>query len=295
MVPHLSTANGAAVARPALSAARGFEIIDVFAASPSRGMTMSDVARATGINTASCHAVLTVMVERGYLLRDLVAKTYALGPMAHAAGQAALIAQPLLARARDAASDLNAELALPVMISAPVGGDVVGIVAIGDTGDQPPLLRVGERRALVPPVGAPFVTWAGDAAIAAWLDRDPSLDGDVRETLRRAALAIRERGFEVLLRSPAVAPLASEIRAFAGDGAGFRLGPDMVLPGTIDAEQDYTVTMIAAPVFDRQGACAFNLCLGPFAGPLRGSDILGLAERLLRACVQVMHADRAAA
>ena len=117
---------------------------------------------------------------------------------------------------------------------------------------------------------------------------------------------LRTRGFEVLLRSSETTNLALELNAFAGsaaksgilpvEGRNFhRLGPDMTLPKTIDENCRYDVTMIAAPIFDRNGACTFNLCLGPFPGMLTGTEVLGYADRLLRACVTVMQSDRATA
>ena len=281
------------MARPALSAARGIDIIDLFAAAPGRSMTMSEVARATEINVASCHAVLTVLAERGYLVRDAQSKTYALGPVIYAAGQAALAAQPLLAHAEAAARALFAELHIAVMMSAAIGDEIVGIVSINDKDGRPPLLRTGERRPRIPPVGAPFVAWSGEPAVEAWLAgaSDPA-------ALRRAVETIRDRGFEVLLRTTETADRVSQLlqmaepRAAGSDGF-HRLGPDMALPDRIEPDAFYDVTMIAAPIFDRQGACAFNLCLGPFPDRLAGQAILDLADRLLEACVAVMHADRA--
>ena len=283
------------MARPALSAARGIDILDLLAAAPARGMTMSDIARATGINIASCHAVLTVLVERGYLLRDAQSKSYALGPVVHAAGQAALIAQPLLAHAEAAARGLFEELRIPVMMSAAVGDEIVGIVSIGERDGPPPLLRPGERRPRIPPVGAPFVAWSGEPAIEAWLASAPDRGGDA--ALRRAVETIRNRGFEVLLRTTATSRLAAQLREMAGPrvggSGGFHpLGPDMALPDRIEPDALYDVTMIAAPIFDRHGACAFSLCLGPFPDMLAGQAILDHSERLLAACVQAMHADR---
>jgi DNA-binding IclR family transcriptional regulator len=281
------------MARPALSAARGLDIIDLLAAAPSRSMTMSDIARATGINIASCHAVLTVLAERGYLVRDHQTKTYALGAVVYAAGQAALTAQPLLAHAEKAARSLVAELRIRVMMSAAVGEEIVGIVAIGDADGSAPLLRTGDRRPRLPPIGAPFVAWSGEPAIEAWLGLAPAGD---RTTLRRAVEAIRDRGFEVLLQTTETSRLALQLRGMAEPGSprGYhRLGPDMALPDLIEPDAIYDVTMIAAPIFDRHGACAFNLCLGPFPDPLAGQAILTLADRLLETCVAIMHADRA--
>lgn len=281
------------MARPALSAARGIEIIDLLAAEPGRTMTMSEIARRAGINVASCHAVLTVLVERGYLRREK--KAYGLGPVLFAAGQAALAGQPLLAHAEAAARDLFTETNLPVTITALVGpnateGEIVGVLALG--ADDTPLLRVGARRALIPPTGAAFVAWMGEEEIARWAAKSPDRNPAAIGALRRGAVAMRERGFEVLLNGPDSARLASRLRAFSTPGS-LHMGPGMVLLETIQDTRRYDVLMIAAPVFDRQGLCTFNLCLGPFAEPIPGARIVELADRLLAASVAAMQADRA--
>src|SRR5215207_3055980 len=161
------------MARPALSAARGLDILDLLASSAGRSLTLSDIVRATGINVASCHAVLNVLAERGYLSRDAQAKTYSLGPAIFGAGQAALTSLPILAHAEHAGRELFAQLDIPVAITAAVGGEIVGLISIGEQGGRRPLLRAGERRERVPPIGAPFVAWSGDEAIEAWLAAAP--------------------------------------------------------------------------------------------------------------------------
>lgn len=279
------------VARPALSAARGLDIIDLLATA-GRAMTLSEVVRATGINLASCHAVLNVLVERGYLSREPQAKTYGLGPAMYGAGQAALAGQPILAHAERAARELFDELHIPVLITAAVGREIVGVVSIAEQGGRRPLLRAGERRARVPPIGAPFVAWSGEEAIEAWLSSSPDAGAATLADLRRGVETIRDRGFEVLLRGAKASPAASELLAMASNDF-LRLGPNMALPGSIDPERRYDVTMIAAPIFDRAGVGAYSLCLGPFPDQLTGTRILELADRLLKACVQAMHADRA--
>lgn len=282
------------MARPALSAARGIEIIDLLAAQPGQFLTLSDIARRAGINVASCHAVLTVLVERGYLRRDAQTKSYALGPALHAVGRAALAGQPLLAHAEAAARRLFAELGVPVLMTAAVGDDILGVVSIGGDNAGSPLLRAGERRAAIPPTGGAFVAWKDEAEVEAWLARAPVRDPASLDALRNGAAAIRERGFEVLLQPAESTSLASQVSAMAAGAAEvLHMGPGMELVVTIDPERPYDVMMIAAPIFDRQGGCAFNLCLGPFPGPMTGQATLDLADRLLAACVAVMRADRA--
>lgn len=288
--------------RPALSASRGFAILELLALSAEQGLTLSEVSRATGINPASCHAVLGVLGQRGYVVREAASRRFVLGPLPVALGQAALAAQPLLARARSAADRIAAEARLPVLISAAVGGDIVGVHVRADPSGRLPGLRLGERRPMLPPLGAPFLAWAGDAAIAAWLAKAPAGESPgASEERRRGVAAIRARGFEVLVSSTATSRLASQMAALAGsarqvpneDGARFHaLGPNMALPEDLDPGRFYDVALIAAPVFDAAGACLYNICLGPFPDPLGGEEIERLGELLMRACLEAMHAIR---
>ena len=289
--------------RPALSAARGFDILELLGQAPAEGMTLSELARATGINPASCHSVLSVLSQRGYLVRSPASRRFTLGPLPVALGQSALTAQPLLARARIAADRVGAEAGLPVLISAAVGDDIVGVHVRSDLSGRLPGLRLGERRAMRPPLGAPFLAWAGEPAIEAWLAKAPAGESSKATIERRRGMAaIRARGFEVLVRTAASSRLASEMAALAGSGraapgdggAHFHaLGPNMALPEQLDPERFYDVALIAAPVFDGAGTCLYNLCLGPFPDPLDGGAITRLGDALMRACLEAMLAGRA--
>ncbi|WP_158241520.1 helix-turn-helix domain-containing protein [Novosphingobium sp. TH158] len=291
------------MARPALSATRGLDIVDFLAAFPTRDFTLSEIVRATGINPASCHAVLNALADRGYVARAPGQKAFRLGPVLIAAGDAALRAHPLVALAREAASELAADLDIPVMMSAAVGDDIVGIIAVADSRGRMPGLRTGERRPLVPPLGAPFVAWDDEEAIAAWLAKGND-SGSEAEAVQRASLdLIRQRGFQVALRGAGAPRLGPEIGDMARGREAPRYRDHMVglisglgtipMPEEIEPEARYDIVLIAAPLFDRAGACAFNLCLTDFPAPLSGREVLACAERLQAACLNVMQADRA--
>src|SRR5271165_1671284 len=147
------------------------EIIDFLAAFPGRAFTMSEIARAAKINIASCHAVLSALISRGYLTRDADQKTYALGPALVAIGKVALKSQPLVLRAEQAAQALSRDLGLPVLLTALVGEEILAIASVADPSGRSPSMRVGQRMPLVPPVGAPFLAWSSTAAIEAWIAR----------------------------------------------------------------------------------------------------------------------------
>lgn len=293
--------------RPALSASRGIDIIDFLARFPGRGFTLSEIVKGTGINLASCHAVLAALSERGYVARDPGAKTWRLGPVLFAMGQVALASQPLLAATRAAAERLRAETGLPTLASTVIGEEIVGIVACNMPDGRSAGLNVGERMPLVPPVGASFLAWAGEEEVAAWLARAaPGSDEAMLAYWRDGLARIRARSFQVELHAPGGPQMADRMEEMAaGRGAvGYKgellklvqsLGRHPEQPGELVADARYDVILIAAPVFDHEGRCAYNLCLGGFDRPLSGGDVQGLGNKLVAVCLQVMQADRARA
>jgi DNA-binding IclR family transcriptional regulator len=292
------------MARPALSASRGIEILDFLAAFPGRPFTLSEIARAAKINVASCHAVLSALTARGYLKRNARQRSYVLGPALVALGQAALRSQPLVARAQEAAEKLFRDLGVPVLLSALAGDEIVGIVSLSDASGRFPGLRVGERMPLVPPSGAPFLAWASEDAITAWIAKSPRGSEKSGKELRYTLALTRKRGFQVTLRSPKSSELASVLAELASRRQLHEykdqvyslissLDRELFQPEAILPNELYDVLLIAAPIFDENGESVFSLCLGGFPERLSGAVIQDYADRLLRACVHVMRADLA--
>lgn len=291
--------------RPALSASRSVDIINLLTQFPARSFTLSEIARAAKINVASCHAILKALNDRGYLSKSSKGG-YALGPVLIAIGAAALKSQLLVARAQDAAQELFRDLGIPVLLSALVGDEIVAIVVVHDSQGRGPGIDVGERRPLLPPVGAPFIAWGSEQAIDAWLQKALPNQRTGHLAKWRAGLAlIRQRGFQVTARSPEGSAVAAQIAQMASGQqlSGFRdqmrdllgsLGEHLAQLESIDPDDAYDIQLIAAPIFNRDGTCAFNLCLGGFPNKVSGALIQNYADRLVRACLHVMRADRAA-
>jgi DNA-binding IclR family transcriptional regulator len=293
------------VPRPALSASRSVDILNLLTQFPRRFFTLSEIARAAQINVASCHAILKALTDRGYLSKSSKA-IYSLGPVLIAIGEAALRSQPLVARAREAAQELLREFGIPVLLSALVDDEIVAVLALHDAQGRGPGIDVGERRPLLPPVGAPFIAWGSEAGIDAWLAkaRPDQRKGHVAKW-RAGLTLIRQRGFQVTARSPEGSAIAAQISQMASGEqlSGYRdrmkdllgsLGEHMSQLESIDPAESYDIQLIAAPIFNRDGECAFNLCLGGFPDKVGGTLIQSYADHLVRACLQVMRADRAA-
>lgn len=295
------------MSRPALSASRSSDIIDFLASFPEREFTLSEIMRATKINVASCHAVLATLSDCGYISRSPKGRTYTLGPALVAIGQSALKSQPLIARAKEAAERLLDELGAPVLLSTVVGEEILGILSMPDKSGRLPGMRVGERKPLVAPIGAPFLAWSSEEAIEAWIARHKSpVDEQLKEVWRHSLTLIRERGFQIMLRAPDSPQIATLMSQMA---SGHRL-PDykdemtrlvnsfdsqLAQPDAIEPDQVYDILLISAPLFDQHGRAVFNLSLGGFSKKLSGEMIFNYAEHLVRTCLEIMRADREAA
>lgn len=293
------------MARPGLAASRSVDIIEFLSLFPDRGFTLSEIVRATGINVASCYAVLNRLTDRGFLNRDPEQKTYNLGPSLIAVGQAAFKSQPIVARAHEAAQALLKELDVPVLLSTVVGDEILAVISLEDSGGRTAGMWVGERLPLVPPLGAPFFAWASEARVESWIANRATPPGEKLVAEWRHDLNLtRERGYQVTLRpasSPTTASLLSEM-------ASNRHGPELksemakmldtvdyhkIQPETIEPDALYDVMLIASPLFDRAGEAAYNLGIGGFPQAITGAQLVQFAERLMRSCLEIMRADRA--
>lgn len=280
--------------RPALAASRAIDLLNFMAATPTRGYSLTELVRHLDLNPASCHALLGAMTRDGYLVRQPRGRTYRLGPALIAIGQGALRCNPLVAAARARMERLHADLGLDVLLTTRVGDQLIALASAGD--GRHPGLRVGQRVPLIPPLGTPFLAWAAEPEVAAWLARAGS--GTETDRLRRSLRAVRDRGFAVTLRSDrqgaagmavlgwAEEPFAPERQRLAIDLIG-RMGEDYLM---IEAQPDslHNVGLISAPVFDGEGAVLCTLSLFGFDRPLSLSRVAALGGTLERHCRAAM-------
>ena len=292
------------MSRLALSATRSIDIIELLATFPDRGFSMSEISRATGINIASCHAVLTTLTNRGYLVRSGADKSYKLGLSLIAVGHGAEKSQPLAVRAMEAADRLRAELDIGALLTTAVGEEILAVYALEGPTGRSPGMHDGERLPLVAPFGAPFLAWASEAELEEWMARRTGPeDTKLAERILRDVATIKKRGYQIyfstgetssfgallaeMSASEAMADYKGKISSLA---SAFHY--HMEQPESIEDDASYEVTLIAAPIFDRDGNAVFNLGLGGFTGPLDGKTISRYAERLLVSCLEVMRSER---
>lgn len=290
--------------RPALSATRSIEIIELLANFPERAFSLSEIVKATKINIASTYAILNALTEKGYLVRSVQTKAYQLGPSLIAAGYAAQRSQPIIEQAATAARELFEDLGVPVMLNTVVGEELLSIISLPDAKGKHAGMHVGERLPLLAPIGTPFLSWAPDDAVEAWIGRRESpLDPALLEALHRDLALTRERGYHVALQPEERRTIGSLMADMARSGAVVDYKHElrqvietfterMCQPVEFEPDQRYNVLLIAAPIFDQNGRASYNLCLGGLPPGLPGSVLLGYAERLSQKCLEIMRSDR---
>ena len=292
------------MSRPALSASRSIEIIELLAAFPERQFSLSDIVKAAGINIASCHAILNALSDKGYLTRHAKHKTYCLGPSLIAAGLAAQRSQSIVGIAIEAAHKLRDELDTPVLLSTVVGEELLAVKSLPNSTGIEAGMNVGERLPLVPPIGAPFLAWSSQEEIRQWIDRrSTSLSPELRATLEDDLRLTRERGYQVHLRPPETRTIGSLMAEMAKSAhiVDYKdelrklieeFDTDICHPVSFAPDEDYDVMLITSPIFDADGRAVYNLAIGGFARQLSGRQLLAYADRLSRTCIEIMRSDR---
>src|SRR5215212_2340708 len=112
---------------PSPPTARALAVLDLLVASPEREFKLAEIVAALGINKATCHAIVTTMVERGYLVRSPGSKAFMLGSAVILAGHAAERDNPAVHAARTVVPALARELDVECVASV-VERDVITVV-----------------------------------------------------------------------------------------------------------------------------------------------------------------------
>jgi DNA-binding IclR family transcriptional regulator len=245
---------------------RAIQILELLADRPQELLGLSEIARSLTMNKASCHATLTLLAERGYLIRR-ADKTYSLGPAILPIAHSFLQDQDALPNARAAMAALSRDLNLDCVASAVVDDEIVVLARTSSPGSFGVDIRVGTRFALVPPVGTVFLAWAGRERVRRWLE---AVAGDRsaprRERLLDALAVVRDRGYSVALGQPSA----------TGD-------IDDYLLFELDNSDRLPITHIAAPVFDPEGTVRLAVTVVGFHEALESRDVPRVAQRLLAA------------
>jgi DNA-binding IclR family transcriptional regulator len=271
------------MARSSPGVRRVAAILNFMADHPGQAFALTDLVRALKLSRATCHALLTGLVEVGYLYRASD-KTYVLGPALAAIGRTAAanfsplqVAQPEMRQLADR---------FDVVCSAVfLEGDSIVIreraASVSHVGYSAPL---GTRAKLRSPFAAAFFAWSPDDA-EEWLDREnPPPNAEQREALKESMEFGREHGFLAFLRNPAVASAerAAE-QVFGAESGEF----PVLLAKSMAPDEHYPLISITAPVFERAGKVAFVIGLMGVNRRIRGQEVLQIANELRGACGRI--------
>ena len=259
-------------------------ILNFIADHPGQAFALTDLVRALKHSRATCHALLTGLVEVGYLYRT-GDKTYVLGPALAAIGRAA----------SEHVSPL--QVAKPEMRELADAYDVVcGVYSL--EGDEM-LLRdraasashvaypvpIGTRMKLRSAQAVVYYAWSPGEA-EAWLERaTPKPAPDKIELMFRNMAFAREHGFVVHVRNPGVVSSGASTANYL-QGAETDEIPVVPLP-EVERSGIYPVAALMAPVFDAKGKVSFALVLAGFQAPMTGAQALDAGTRLRAACERI--------
>jgi DNA-binding IclR family transcriptional regulator len=275
------------VARSSPGVARVVGVLDFLADNPEDAFSLTELCRRLDLSKATAHSLLGELTEAGFVARDPVEKTYALGPRLLAVGIAAGRNDRALAnRVRRHARRLATELDVRCVTSALRGDEIVILDVAGRDRPFRPSIQPGHRVPCVSPVGTVFMAWANEADVDRWLTRAGDLTARHRAAHHDELAAVRRRRCAIGLEAPARSRLegamaAGERRPIAE--AVHDLGHEAYLLVDLDPHAEYQVSHLAAPVFGPGGEVVLALTIYDMAAPMAAADVLSLIERLREA------------
>ena len=258
-------------------------ILNFMASHPHQAFALSDIVRALKLSRATCHALLTGLVEVGYLYRA-TDKTYVLGPSLAAIGRAAAehssplqVAQPEMRQLADKFDVVCGAYFLE--------GDMLHLrdraASMSHVGYPVPL---GTRMPMRSTQAAAFYAHTPEEA-EAWLARtsvQPSPDR--RKLLFEGMEFVREHGFLVLVRKPG----ADMTGALTPEGVGMNSDDLPVLPiAEVADDQIYPAAALMSPVLDGGNRVSFCLLMAGFNNVMSGSQIFEAGRSLRDACSRI--------
>lgn len=252
-------------------------ILDFMAEHPGQTFALTDLVRALKLSRATCHALLTGLVEVGYLYRTSD-KTYVLGPALARIGRAAALHVSPLQVAQPEMRALADEF--DVVCSAVYREGATAVVreraaSVSHVGYSVPL---GARLRLHTAFVGIHFAWNEDG-VAEWLKvADPAPGAAELDDLRRGIAFVRQHGFQALVRSQGAGGSGEPV--FGGE-LPISLATDIAMDGR------YELTSLIAPVFSADGRVEFVMGLMGFNRTMTGAQLFAAAEKLKAACARI--------
>jgi DNA-binding IclR family transcriptional regulator len=272
------------MARSSPGVQRVAAILNFIVDHPGQSFTLTDLVRALKLSRATCHALLTGLVEVGYLYRASD-KNYMLGPALASIGRIALqhasplqVAQPEM---RALADEFDAICAAYFR----EGDDIIVRDRAASVSHVGWSIPSGTRLKLRAPFSSIFYAWRPEAEAKAWLDATtPPPTAEHRHSMMQGMSFLRENGYSAHVHNPNATRFdRPPEQVFREEVSVF---PTVILP-EIDDAQHYPLVSVIAPVFELRGQIAFVLGLSGFTQTTQGAEIRRIGERLVAACGRI--------
>ena len=267
------------MARSSPGVKRMAAVLDFMADHPGQAFALTDLVRALRLSRATCHALLTGLVEVGYLYRTSE-KTYVLGPALATIGRVAAehfsplqIAKPEMRRLADAFDVVCSAMFIE-------GDSIVSRERAASVSHVGYSLPIGTRIRLRPRSMPVFFAFAPVEA-AAFLEQAGATTAQ-REQAESVMDFVRTNGFSVLVRTIAAEAEPDAPMVPSEDGEFPVLTLDRIAPGEV-----YALSSLTAPVFDARGRVEFVMGLMGFHGTMTGEQILAAGAQLRQACNRI--------
>jgi DNA-binding IclR family transcriptional regulator len=266
---------------------RVLDVLELLGRPDGRRLRFSDIVTELGLTQATAHAILKTLCDRGWLSRDPMDKTFALGPALAVVAAQAETARPLAHATRVAAQQLSQQLGYPASVIERHGDELVIVAFEGHGG---PAKVPGDRIRYAPPFGVAFAAWDGDSGRREWIGRAPSSVDGLAERLDQVLSQTRDRGYDVDWTTPALTLAAQVVGTLPADGL-----PEHVRDITDQLLAEFTtmglqqpggaaqpVATIAAPVFGARGEVALILSVHPLR-PMTARQVDAAGRKVMRA------------
>ncbi|GGN58272.1 MAG: transcriptional regulator [Novosphingobium sp.] len=269
------------MSRSSPGVARVAAILNFIADHPGQAFALTDLVRALKLSRATCHALLTGLVDVGYLYRT-TDKTYVLGPALAAIGRTAAehfsplqVAQPEMRRLADEFDVVCGAYFLE--------GDTIHLreraASLSHVGYPVPL---GTRMPMRSVQAMSFYSRTPREA-ESWLARtDSELSPEQIDEFHAGLEFVRQNGFIPLSRRGGVNA--------AMNGPGIRTGTDdpPVAPQlTLEPEKSYPLMAIMAPIYDNRNRVTISLVMAGFHATMTGAAIRQAGRQLAEACARI--------
>jgi DNA-binding IclR family transcriptional regulator len=284
------------VARPSPQTERLITIVEML--SSKEELTLSQISRDLAVTPATCHPMLTALVESGWLTRHPVRKTFRLGPALVPVGRAAARGLDVLDAVRPAMERLRNSYGLTCYALTPGEAHVTIAEVVRFDGPREPHMRIGDQAPIAPPLGIGYVPWADEQTLKRWLDQAD--DEESRTRMSRAVDDTRARGYAVelvtgvesslaetldLLDRELEGPSAAKLRSLIEDLVGDRSDIGQLLE--LDPAAVYRVGGLSAPVLSAAGELLLILGLRGFGPQTTGARVEETGQALAAAASAV--------